>query len=489
MKFSSAILLITAQLSAASNLRAASNVEERELLGYWDCKDVVLDFEKKLDTTHVFHNGEFLTDLGKGITVFAQKLSPDGYPVGQNRAMIFDTDLAESCGGDDDLLAHVGNAVIVSEDFNQECPDDNWKGGLITFQFTEDKPKRIKEIELLDVDKTDVTGNNRGDSLVYGTRSDGSTFGEIEVPIMGDGEIQWIFPEAATDVAELNIRFAGSGAIPEMKLEFCDYVEIECPPVSVYPRLKKCEVGKGEVKIEFESEHSRLPDDSSLYFKSRGKEFVVDIGRGSYDDKGKKFELSTRALDRLDTDYYEDVYMHMRIGDGDQCQSKRYWCDNKNLTPIGLDLDGSGTVEAIRGEFMIDIDGDHFADILDEWFAPTEGILIDASLGLENGIYGEHLFGDLGGKFQNGFDKLAKQHDSNGDGVVSGAELNGLAVWMDANSNAKLDDGEISSLESHAIVSINTQHEHLTSSATLTDGSTMVVQDLIFARSKPTKTS
>ena len=175
--------------------------------------------------------------------------------------------------------------------------------------------------------------------------------------------------------------------------------------------------------------------------------------------------------------YGKEFYVRFKVGDK---VCKEYMCKNKNMTPLGIDLDHSGAVEAIRGEFIIDITGDAFAETLDEWFAPTEGILIDTSLGLENGINGQHLFGNMGGAYLDGFEKLAT-HDLNGDGVVSGDELEFLAIWTDANSNAQLDEGELSTLASHKIVSLNTEHTNLKSSVILSDGSSLMMEDLVFS--------
>lgn len=154
-------------------------------------------------------------------------------------------------------------------------------------------------------------------------------------------------------------------------------------------------------------------------------------------------------------------------------------------SPVALDLDGSGDVEHITGEFDFDLSGNGIPEELTEWFAPTEGILVDSTYpGYDSGeLTGWHLYGDLAGLHEDGFEKLA-MHDFNNDGVISGEnELAGIAVWTDANSNAILDDGEISTLESHGVVSFELDHdENYISSATLADGSEMVTRDLWFAR-------
>ena len=56
-------------------------------------------------------------------------------------------------------------------------------------------------------------------------------------------------------------------------------------------------------------------------------------------------------------------------------------------------------------------------------------------------------------KFQNGFEKLAFYFDLDQNGVIKGAELNKLKVWVD-DGDAKTEDGELQSLEQHGITEI-----------------------------------
>ena len=147
------------------------------------------------------------------------------------------------------------------------------------------------------------------------------------------------------------------------------------------------------------------------------------------------------------------------------------------VSPIGLDLDGSGSVERISGEFDFDFDGDGVNEAVTEWFAPTEGILFDSRI--DGPMSGEHLFGDQGGLFADGYEKLARL-DADGDGRVAGAELDGLALWVDADSDARFDAGEQRSLADEGVIALSTSHLGFVSSAELADGSTMVTEDLWF---------
>lgn len=181
------------------------------------------------------------------------------------------------------------------------------------------------------------------------------------------------------------------------------------------------------------------------------------------------------------TPLFEDSVIYMRSKNG--CAVGPFLRCSLG-SPIALDLDQNGVVERITGEFEFDLNGNGVVESLSEWFGKKEGILVDSTYpGFDDGdLNGWHLYGDLGGRYDDGFDKLAL-HDFNGDGKVSGEELEGIALWIDANSNAKLDDGELSTLDSYDIESLELSHdEHYISTATLGDGSPMVTRDLWLAR-------
>lgn len=150
-------------------------------------------------------------------------------------------------------------------------------------------------------------------------------------------------------------------------------------------------------------------------------------------------------------------------------------CISRNVTPIALDVDGSGRVEKVAGEFSFDITGNGIPDRLAEWVSPNDGMLIYRDFGKK--ISGEHLFGDTGGKFTDGFAKLAIL-DTDNNGSLSEKELQTLAIWTDRNSNAIVDEGEISSLSSHSIESLSVEHYKFATRATLDNGDTMLMRDL-----------
>jgi len=153
-------------------------------------------------------------------------------------------------------------------------------------------------------------------------------------------------------------------------------------------------------------------------------------------------------------------------------------------TPIVIDMDNDGRLQASNGKWLphaltsnaqlvaFDITGNGTKELI-EWVGAKDGLLVT---GYEAGkeINGLNLFGDAGG-FANGYAKLATL-DTNNDNVLTGTELNGLMVWQDKNSNASVDKGEMRSLASLGITSINTNHNNMVSSCVI-NGETVKMWD------------
>lgn len=144
------------------------------------------------------------------------------------------------------------------------------------------------------------------------------------------------------------------------------------------------------------------------------------------------------------------------------------------VSPIVLDLSGTGKLDASAGKWlphpgmqgthvaMFDIRGNGM-DMMMEWVGPQAGLLCEPKA--DGTVDGTCLFGTTGG-FRDGFQKLALR-DKNHDGKLSGEELNGLYVWVDGNSNGKVDAGEMKSLEELGITEISLDAHNSVSSFTM----------------------
>lgn len=138
----------------------------------------------------------------------------------------------------------------------------------------------------------------------------------------------------------------------------------------------------------------------------------------------------------------------------------------RTISPLLLDMDGDGAIQASGGEWLphskthkdrlafFDFHGDKFP-VLMEWVGPQDGLLCQP--GPDGSIDGTRLFGTATG-FKNGYEAL-RVKDLNNDGVISGAELEGLAIWTDLNSDARPQKGEVKSLAEHRVTQLSLKHK------------------------------
>lgn len=95
--------------------------------------------------------------------------------------------------------------------------------------------------------------------------------------------------------------------------------------------------------------------------------------------------------------------------------------------------------------------------------------------------------------WESGYDAMTAL-DDNGDGTLSGKELDGLALWHDANGNGVCDPGEVKPLAEHGIVSLScrftrdAQHPdriaYSKAGVTFKDGTTRPTFDLVLHPAK-----
>lgn len=139
--------------------------------------------------------------------------------------------------------------------------------------------------------------------------------------------------------------------------------------------------------------------------------------------------------------------------------------------PIVIDLDGDGVIKvtgdstswlkplgAMGPSIYFDLDNDGFAIAEQiEWLAPenADGLLIDDRDGLARyGVTGARLMGNEGSRYAHGFDKLGQLFDANQDRKISGAELDGLKLWID-DGDGRIADNEIFTLQQFGIVALS----------------------------------
>jgi hypothetical protein len=132
------------------------------------------------------------------------------------------------------------------------------------------------------------------------------------------------------------------------------------------------------------------------------------------------------------------------------------------VTPVVVPLrDGLAAHDMINPKARVRFDADG-SGLKEEWtwFTKDAGILVFDPHGRGNITSALQWFGNVTFWmfWDNGYEAL-KALDSNGDGVLSGKELEGLAVWIDANGDGICQPGEVKTLAELGIVAISCRYE------------------------------
>lgn len=190
-------------------------------------------------------------------------------------------------------------------------------------------------------------------------------------------------------------------------------------------------------------------------------------GDSTFDDLSNvaaTYTIQTGRFNNRSWGYSNGTYTNIALTTG---KVKYQFTQNYYTSPIVLDMDGDGKLQASGGEWLpghklvegtqireFDINGDGFVEVI-EWAGPNDGLLIEYNG--EKNISGNNLFGFAGG-WTSGYEKMS-WYDKNNDGQLSGEEIAGLSVWQDKNQNAKVDEGEITSLKDAGVTSLNVSHQ------------------------------
>jgi len=180
---------------------------------------------------------------------------------------------------------------------------------------------------------------------------------------------------------------------------------------------------------------------------------------------------------------YDQVSIHFVAAVENNLVSDLTECVRSDISPIALDLENRGRIPRLVGNFQVDLDDDGIKEDLQEWFAPSAGILVTGDA--RGQVSGKHLFGTVTGIYADGFEELSTL-DRNKDGQLTGAELSNLAIWNDLNSDTVIDDGELSQLADHELVGLAVTHYKFMARATKSDGQSILMEDVWLPMSKMT---
>ncbi len=128
------------------------------------------------------------------------------------------------------------------------------------------------------------------------------------------------------------------------------------------------------------------------------------------------------------------------------------------ISPIIFGLDRGAPFSQLLSSASVRFDVDGFGDNrLWSWVSPTTGLLVWDPGRTGRVRSGHQLIGVVSfhSLWRDGYDVLDALDDDR-DGTLRGAELKGLAVWIDRNSNGVSDPGEVVDLDALGIVGLAT---------------------------------
>ncbi|MFP4497117.1 MAG: hypothetical protein ACLFQV_02805 [Vulcanimicrobiota bacterium] len=192
----------------------------------------------------------------------------------------------------------------------------------------------------------------------------------------------------------------------------------------------------------------------------------------------------TQEIVNLGNNVYEMVTTQTYNYHNETFQLVGVWCES----PIVLDLDNNNTIDTAANKWLphdpkfythfakfFDIDGDMKEDFT-EWMSadPSDGLLVMPEDGkVETAL---QLFGTAGG-YMDGYEKLSIVCDTDKNGWVEGQELEGLALWIDKNNNARCEEDELHSLQDFNVKKIATDHDNFKSTFVTSDGQVRTTWD------------
>jgi len=354
--------------------------------------------------------------------------------------------LEPTVANDDEVTQEVGTDFSIAVLENDEACDGVFEVNLLGHNV----PGNVsynQETQTFQVSSTTAAGTY---SLEYGLRGVCGSYDTANVIVVLE-EVPVVIPPNAPDAPICRIETGGNSS-------------------------------NGGVDV-FNAERDGFSSEYNLY--DRNKNLVVTVSSDDYTHRviiGQNTSQWRRPyIGNWETEWngadygYNQISIYYASAIENGLESALTKCDRTLISPIALDLDNKGRIQRVHGNFEVDLNNDGIKEALSQWFAPTAGILVTGDA--EGQITGQQLFGNVPGMYSDGFDELATL-DINKDGQLNNNELDGLAIWNDLNSDTMVDDGELSSLEDHQIISLALNHYKFMARAAKSNGKSILIEDV-----------
>ncbi|WP_280551543.1 hypothetical protein, partial [Halomonas sp. 25-S5] len=148
-----------------------------------------------------------------------------------------------------------------------------------------------------------------------------------------------------------------------------------------------------------------------------------------------------------------------------------------SVSPIALDLDGDGAEYLSRDAGVVFTDENSGESVSTAWVGADDGLLvIDANNSGTVDESREYVFTEWSDTAETDMEAVREVFDTNNNGMLDAGDeaWSQFAVWQDANSDGKTDEGELSSLYQLGVESIALDYAAVSESRTDADGDVLV---------------
>ncbi len=354
--------------------------------------------------------------------------------------------LEPTIANDDEVTQEVGTDFSVAVLDNDDACDGVYEVNLLGHNVPGNVSFNANSNQI-DVSSTIEEGTY---SIEYGVRGNCGSYDTASVTVLLE-PIPVLIPPNAPDAPVCRIETGGSTTIGGVDVFNAD-------------------------QNGFAAQYNMYDRDKNLVVTVSSDDYTHKVYIGQDTSQWRQPYIGSWEIEWNGTNYgYDQVSIHYVAALEAGVESALTQCARTLVSPIALDLENRGRIQRVAGSFEVDLNNDGIKEALGQWFAPSAGILVTSDA--KGQISGHQLFGNVPGVYTDGFDELSRL-DANDDGELTHGELTNLAIWTDLNSDTIVDEGELSELGDHSIVSLALNHYKFMARAAKSNGDRILMEDV-----------